>query len=322
MSYYGCCLTADGKALIAKLLASKGELVISGVQVGKGVCPDDTYPGTLTALIDPVADATVTVPVYEQDTVTMTVQYRNDLNGGLEEGFFLSEFGIFADDPDEGQILLYYGSLGDEPEYVRAYSTGAIIVRDYPVSITVGEGADAQITINSAAWVTAAEVAEYVESVAATKKEIDFTILTYDWDILASPTSKYTWYADIQNDDILVSHIPDVVLNIEDMEAASAAGLCTTVQALEGGILRFYAQAKPDADISGRCILWGGSTGAAVYGTLDVASSTTLGGVRVQDDSGLTVDSDDGDLWLDTASEEDVTALFEEDVSQSTTTEE
>ena len=60
----------------------------------------------------PVAAATSTVPTYDGASVKMIVEYRSDLNGGLDEGFWLNEFGIYAYDPDEGEVLIYYGCLG------------------------------------------------------------------------------------------------------------------------------------------------------------------------------------------------------------------
>ena len=99
MSQYGCTITKKGRELIAKVLASKTPLTLTRVMMGSGICPDDVFPGDLQDLIEPVAAGTSSTPVYDGDTVHMTVEYRSDMNGGLDHGFWIREFGVFAKTP-------------------------------------------------------------------------------------------------------------------------------------------------------------------------------------------------------------------------------
>lgn len=158
--FYGCTPTKKGRALIAKLLATK-TLTISRVMVGAGCPAQDLRPDDLIDLVEPIAAGTSTVPVYDGDTVHMTIEYRSDLNGGLENGFWLNEFSVYAIDPDDGEIMLYYGCLGDYPQWVSAYSDSGIDTRRYPISITVGENATVIIDFSPEAFMTAEDVAEY-----------------------------------------------------------------------------------------------------------------------------------------------------------------
>ena len=170
MSYYGIVLTKRGRELISKVLATNKPLTLSGVMVGSGQCPDDVFPGELTSLVEPVAAGTSTVPSYSGDTIRMTVEYRSDLNGGLDHGFWLREFGIMAKDPapDEGEdddVMLVYGCLGDYPQYVSAYSDGRIDTRRFPICIVIGEGANVVIDFSPEAFMTAEDVKEYCVTV-------------------------------------------------------------------------------------------------------------------------------------------------------------
>lgn len=164
MAYYGCTPTDKGRSLIAKLLASK-TLVLTRVMVGAGTPADDVNPATLEDLVEPIAAGTSTIPTYDGDTAHMTIEYRSDLNGGLENGFWLREFGVFANDPDEGEIMLYYGTLGDYPQWVSAYSDTGVDVRRYPISITIGENATVIIDFSPEAFMTAEDVAQYCTDV-------------------------------------------------------------------------------------------------------------------------------------------------------------
>lgn len=161
MSQYGCTITKKGRELIAKVLASKTPLTLTRVIMGSGICPDDVFPGDLQDLIEPVAAGTSSTPVYDGDTVHMTVEYRSDMNGGLDHGFWIREFGVFAKDLDGTEVMLYYGTLGDYPQWVSAYSDNGIDTRRFPISITVGEGATVIIDYSPEAFMTAEDVAQY-----------------------------------------------------------------------------------------------------------------------------------------------------------------
>lgn len=161
MSYYGCTPTKKGRALIAKVLATKTPLVITRVMVGAGTPPEGVMPDELEELVEPIAAGTSTEPTYDGDTVHMTIEYRSDLNGGLENGFWLDEFCVYARDPDDGEVMLYYGTLGEYPQWVSAYSETGVDVRRYPISITIGENATIIIDFSPEAFMTAEDVSLY-----------------------------------------------------------------------------------------------------------------------------------------------------------------
>ena len=155
----GFTITKQGWHLLAKLLAGD-KLEISKIMVGSGKVPEGVNPGEITELVRPVALATSTVPQVEDKQVSFIVEYRNDLNGGLAEGFWLNEFGVYANDPDNGEILLYYATMGDYPQYVAAYNGQAVDVRRYPVVIALSECYNVELKPPAGAWVTFEELAE------------------------------------------------------------------------------------------------------------------------------------------------------------------
>lgn len=132
---YGFVITTAGEAMLARAAAGEA-LVLDAVMVGRGVVESVAAAKALNALIDPVAAATSTAPAVSGNQISMTVEYRNDLNGGLEAGFALSEFGISAHVGDDPAALLYYGSLGDAPQPVKPASEGLDVHR-FPVAIAV-----------------------------------------------------------------------------------------------------------------------------------------------------------------------------------------
>jgi hypothetical protein len=159
---YGFTITIAGRVLLAKLLASE-TLAISRVMVGSGFLPEGLNPAELTDLIAPVAQATLTDPIVLGNVASFTVEYRSDMNGGLDHGFWLSEFGVFAIDPDEGEILLYYATLGDRPQYVTEFRTDSVDIRRFPISIVLTSGeVDVILTFPSDSLMTVEELKNYI----------------------------------------------------------------------------------------------------------------------------------------------------------------
>ena len=161
---YGYSITDAGRYLIARLLAGD-KLVLTRVMVGSGRIPDDVRMAGVKKLYAPVAPATTGNVYADGGVAKMTVEYRSDLNGGLEKGFWLREFGIFADDPSEGEILLLYATLGDFPQYVAPYKKGGgIDVRRFPISIAIGEDRAILADFNASLFMTAEDVKNLYET--------------------------------------------------------------------------------------------------------------------------------------------------------------
>lgn len=157
----GFIIPRKGLALLAKL-HSGSTLEITRVMIGDGQVPDDGNPWDLEDLIAPVAQATSTKPVTVGTTTSFIVQYRNDLNGGLDRDININEYGVFANDPDEGEILLYYANLGAYYEPVPARKPNEPITsREYPVSIGVAEGVEVVLGYMASAYMTAEDVEVY-----------------------------------------------------------------------------------------------------------------------------------------------------------------
>ena len=177
---YGFVITTAGEAMLAR--AAAGEtLVLDGASVGKGVVQSAAAAKALTALIDPVAEATTSSPAVAGQQISITVEYRNDMNGGLESGFALSEFGITAHVGDDPSGLLYYGSLGDAPQNVKPIGQGLDAHR-FPVVIAVTGEVSVTLDYPAGGFVTWDELGDLdydpAGSAAAVKEELEKVIDT------------------------------------------------------------------------------------------------------------------------------------------------
>lgn len=155
MSEYGFVITNQGRALLTKVLAG-GQLKITRVMFGDGKLSGQDSKA-LIELISPKEAGVATIPVIQEERVVFTIQYQNT----GQSMFVLNEYGIFANDPDEGEILLYYATLGDYPQYVMP---GLGDIRRFPVSIALSAN-DVNVTLafDASAFVTTADFQTFLD---------------------------------------------------------------------------------------------------------------------------------------------------------------
>lgn len=214
-SIYGFTITTAGRSLLAKLLAGQ-TLEITRTMVGTGKVPEGTNPATFADLVSPLAQATATIPTVSDMTATFSVEYRSDLNGGLDAGKYINEFGVFARDPSEGEILLYYGTLGDFPQYVPPYSPQSIGILRYPVAISLmADDIEVILAFDASAFMTSQDIAEYIQTTTMP----DVTKATQE--LVNSHNAAEDTHHDIRN---LTAQIAARVGRMEDMMLNDVTG--------------------------------------------------------------------------------------------------
>lgn len=278
---YGFTPTTAGRGLIASLLAGQ-TLTITRAMVGSGKPDSLEAMAGLTDLVAPVARATSTTPVRTGDAVSLTVEYRSDLDGGLQEGFSINEYGLFAKTADSAETLIFYGCLGDHPQWVYPYSPGvAPDVRDFPVKIQISSEVEVQINFRADAFITAEEAQALLESMVeqatAGSKLVEITIPAESWAQDTAGGAAYPWYADVTVPESKAGYFPAAALHKESLDVAAAAGMAPVLQALEGKV-RFWAK-KPARSIlsASLALLSGGDSSTGLgYGLLNVGTALQI----------------------------------------------
>lgn len=113
----GVFIVKKGLNLITKLAASKGELKFTRSAVGTGKPPEGYSPDSMIGLNSYKMDAEIADYGVQADMAYITVQVSS-MN--VDEGFLVSEVGVFAQDPDEGEILYGYMDISTDPTYIYA----------------------------------------------------------------------------------------------------------------------------------------------------------------------------------------------------------
>lgn len=159
MSSWSYALTNKGRQLQAKAQAGV-QLVYTKMAVGSGSLSGQSIEA-MTALITPVKNLVIE-RIRRPPGTTRALIGATLTNQDITTGFFLREVGIFAMDPDEGEILYMYSNAGSTADYITPKGDGVI---EKAVNMNVIVGTAANIT---------AGIDESL--VYATKKELDEAI--------------------------------------------------------------------------------------------------------------------------------------------------
>jgi len=244
MSLQGFAVTAAGRNLFAKLTARSEPAEFTRVMFCTGKLADNEDIFNVTELVAPLAEGTSTTPEYKDDTVSMILEFRSDLNGGLTETVWINEYGLYASDPDGGEVLVCYGNLGDCPDSVLAFKDGQCTVRDYPISIVIGAVSDVSIDFPAAAFVTWEEFGEVKGDVSVLKEDVlTFKNISMTESNFTSNTdSDYPYKSEITCTGVTADHVPFVVFDKD----SAATGIFAPYAETTAGKVIIYA-VKPAA---------------------------------------------------------------------------
>lgn len=148
--------TDKGLALLSKVMAREIPLKFTRVAVGEGFLPEGTHPWAMTGLSGYVRD----LPICgKSDGGGIALISCLQSSKGLKKPYEAREYGLFAEDPDDGEILYAYHNAGDKPDYIP--SEGSPIVVDWILSLAtvVKRASSIEVTLNhSVAFVTHPEL--------------------------------------------------------------------------------------------------------------------------------------------------------------------
>ena len=147
----GTIITRKGVALIAKLLATEQQLTFTRAAVGTGSCPSGYDPASMLDLNQYRMDGAIAGFKAEGEEATVTFQISSE---DVDEGFVITEAGVYAEDVDEGEILYAYLDLIGDPQYV--YPKGGTIQKfaEIDFKTIVGQVKSVTATISPSSLVT------------------------------------------------------------------------------------------------------------------------------------------------------------------------
>ena len=159
-------LTKQGKVLQAKAIAGS-TLTITKMKLGSGIIPDGVSPEDLTDLIQPKQALGLTAISVNgglakiQSIVT---------NAELSEGYYIRECGVFANDPDVGEIM--YAIMTDtSPDFLPSASSSVVISEEFSINVVTENMANITAIIDPEGIVTVANARKIAEDKVAEHNE-------------------------------------------------------------------------------------------------------------------------------------------------------
>lgn len=162
MSSWSYALTNKGRQLQAKAQAG-APLVYTRMAVGSGTLSGQSLED-MSSLITPVKDLTIS-RLKRPPGSTRALIGATLTNQDVTTGFYLREVGIFATDPDIGEILYMYANAGSTADYITPKGDGVI---EKAINMNVFVGAALSITANideSLVYVTKDELNEAIAGI-------------------------------------------------------------------------------------------------------------------------------------------------------------
>ena len=156
--------TVKGRALDAKVIAGKTKLTLTKFKTGDG------SPVDLENLTDLVSPQQV-IPI---SSLTPKANGEADVEGimtnaGLEKGYFFKEWGLFAQDPDEGEIL-YQVLIDANPDYWLADGSATALSTELHLTIAIKDADSVSATIDPSGLVSQSDLTAHDTSDSAHEK--------------------------------------------------------------------------------------------------------------------------------------------------------
>ncbi|CAB1274652.1 hypothetical protein FNLLGLLA_00430 [Veillonella parvula] len=154
-------MTDIGADLQAKVNAGKTKLTFTKIKVGSGV--NATNPLALTDVISSKWETTNFVVKQEGKIVSVDTFITNN---GIKEAFRMSEIGLFANDPDKGEIL--YAYLTDpEPDRMPAEGGAVVVSQELSIGMMFSNTGNVSLTVNIGALVNQEQLNEHNSSISS-----------------------------------------------------------------------------------------------------------------------------------------------------------
>lgn len=141
-------ITNAGAALYAKAQAGE-EIHFTKMQVGSGQIGTQN-PAILVGLIDPKLDVPIISIIPNSELKNATI-IGSVTNSEVTEPTYICELGLWANDPENGEILYAYVSAGTYGDYYAPASQGPYSWQ-YEIAAAIGNAANVTAELSQLQW--------------------------------------------------------------------------------------------------------------------------------------------------------------------------
>lgn len=150
-NWNGLVLTKKGQLLQAKV-GTGVVLALTKMKLGSGVLPEGTSLEDLTDLVTPEQNVGIASKEVLTDQKICKIS-ATITNVGLSVGYYVRELGVFANDPDDGEIL-YAVTSDSAPDYLPPEGGSTAVSQEFAVYISASNASDVEVSIDPGALAT------------------------------------------------------------------------------------------------------------------------------------------------------------------------
>ncbi|MED4570306.1 hypothetical protein P9302_12555 [Brevibacillus agri] len=166
--YTGMILTKKGRDLQAKAEAG-ATLTFTKAKIGDGQLGQGQSLENLNDLISP--QKTLTISSVQAESGGLCRIRTNITNQGITQGFYVREIGLFAQDPNLGEIL-YAISTASAADYLPPEGGATIVNNQFDIIVIVGNASSIGATINPSGLVNQEQLANLQGQVDSLAKNV------------------------------------------------------------------------------------------------------------------------------------------------------
>ncbi|WP_303926953.1 hypothetical protein [Subdoligranulum variabile] len=162
-------ITDKGLALLAKVQMGE-KLTFSKIGIGSGTLPGTKTIRSLTEMVQPVMDVTITrKKINEDQTVTIGGIFNNT---DVQQEFYFRELALYAIDPNVGEILYCYGNAGNGAELIPAHDTQTLVEKIVDIVTYIGDATEVNALMKTEAYASVQDLEELSGEVDKVKLEV------------------------------------------------------------------------------------------------------------------------------------------------------
>ncbi len=146
-NWQGAILTNKGRSLQAKVEGGLCQLAFTKLKTGDGTLAPGQTLEVLTDLVSPKQNIGISAIVVDEDQPGVVYVKGILSNAELTTGYLVKELGLFATDPDDGEIL-YAVTVDSNPDYLQDNTSATVITEALKLAIAVSNTSDVVATLD------------------------------------------------------------------------------------------------------------------------------------------------------------------------------
>lgn len=163
-------ITNKGQALLAKMIAGSGNIEFTQISASSTAYTTDAQLEELTSLAD-VKQTSLISKITRTNEVAIEVEAAFT-NTELTEGYHMKALGLYAVDPDDGEILYAVTRETSGNCYMPAYNGITVSGAYVQLVTTVGNAENVSLEVNQAAVATIGDIRDLQGRVTAAEQNI------------------------------------------------------------------------------------------------------------------------------------------------------